>query len=95
MLTLAVRLRAARLDPVPAKPLSRVAPQHKGIRWLPVAEKKRTPAELQARKGGVPIVCLTAYSAPIGAVLDPVGRPAAGGRVRWAWWSMASTAPCR
>ncbi len=39
---------------------------------VPVAEKKRTPAELQARKGGVPIVCLTAYSAPMARMLDPV-----------------------
>jgi 3-methyl-2-oxobutanoate hydroxymethyltransferase len=36
-----------------------------------VAEKKRTPAELRTRKGGVPIVCLTAYSAPMARFLDP------------------------
>jgi 3-methyl-2-oxobutanoate hydroxymethyltransferase len=39
---------------------------------VPVAEKKRTPAGLRARKGGVPIVCLTAYSAPMARLLDPV-----------------------
>lgn len=39
---------------------------------VPVADKKRTPAELRARKGGVPIVCLTAYSAPMARLLDPI-----------------------
>ena len=39
---------------------------------IPVADKKRTPAELRARKGGVPIVCLTAYSAPLARLLDPI-----------------------
>jgi len=34
-------------------------------------EKKRTPSELRARKNGVPIVCLTAYSAPMARLLDP------------------------
>lgn len=34
-------------------------------------EKKRTPADLRARKGGVPIVCLTAYSTPQARLLDP------------------------
>ncbi|PLP61061.1 3-methyl-2-oxobutanoate hydroxymethyltransferase [Mesorhizobium loti] len=30
-----------------------------------------TPAELSARKGGTPIVCLTAYTYPIARLLDP------------------------
>ncbi|HEV8014105.1 MAG TPA: 3-methyl-2-oxobutanoate hydroxymethyltransferase [Stellaceae bacterium] len=34
-------------------------------------EKKHTPAELRGRKGGVPIVCLTAYTAPQARMLDP------------------------
>lgn len=34
-------------------------------------EKKCTPADLRARKGGVPIVCLTAYSAVQARLLDP------------------------
>lgn len=34
-------------------------------------EKRRTPAELRARKGGVPIVCLTAYTTPQARLLDP------------------------
>ena len=34
-------------------------------------EKKRTPADLRARKGGVPIVCLTAHSTPQARLLDP------------------------
>ena len=34
-------------------------------------EKKHTPAELRARKGGVPIVSLTAYTAPQARLLDP------------------------
>jgi 3-methyl-2-oxobutanoate hydroxymethyltransferase len=34
-------------------------------------EKKRTPADLRARKGGVPIVCLTAYTTPQARLLDP------------------------
>jgi 3-methyl-2-oxobutanoate hydroxymethyltransferase len=35
-----------------------------------VPEKKRTPADLRLRKNGVPIVCLTAYSAPMARMLD-------------------------
>jgi 3-methyl-2-oxobutanoate hydroxymethyltransferase len=34
--------------------------------------KKRTPAAIALRKGGEPIVCLTAYSAPMASLLDPV-----------------------
>ncbi len=37
-----------------------------------IAEKRQTPADLRARKGGVPIVCLTAYSAPMARLLDPI-----------------------
>ncbi|HXP30292.1 MAG TPA: 3-methyl-2-oxobutanoate hydroxymethyltransferase [Stellaceae bacterium] len=39
---------------------------------VPIAEKQHTPAALHARKGGVPIVCLTAYSTPMARLLDPV-----------------------
>src|ERR1700691_1549352 len=34
-------------------------------------ERKRARAELRARKGGVPIVCLTAHSMPQARLLDP------------------------
>ena len=34
-------------------------------------DKTQTPAELRMRKGGVPIVCLTAYSTPQARLLDP------------------------
>ena len=34
-------------------------------------EKKRTPADLRARKGGMPIVSLTAYTTPQARLLDP------------------------
>jgi 3-methyl-2-oxobutanoate hydroxymethyltransferase len=34
-------------------------------------EKKRTPPDLRARKNGVPIVCLTAYTTPQARLLDP------------------------
>ena len=34
-------------------------------------EKRRTPADLRARKGGVPIVSLTAYTTPQARLLDP------------------------
>jgi 3-methyl-2-oxobutanoate hydroxymethyltransferase len=34
--------------------------------------KKITPASLARRKGGEPIVCLTAYSAPMARLLDPI-----------------------
>ena len=34
-------------------------------------EKKLTPADLRARKGGVPIVSLTAYTTPQARLLDP------------------------
>ncbi len=37
----------------------------------PVAIKRITVPELRARKGGEPIVCLTAYSAPMASFLDP------------------------
>lgn len=33
--------------------------------------RRRTTAEITARKGGEPIVCLTAYDAPMAALLDP------------------------
>ena len=39
---------------------------------VPIAEKRHTPAELRVRKGDVPIVCLTAYSAPMARLLDPI-----------------------
>ena len=39
---------------------------------VPVAGKRQTPAALHARKGGVPIVSLTAYTAPMARLLDPV-----------------------
>jgi 3-methyl-2-oxobutanoate hydroxymethyltransferase len=34
--------------------------------------KQRTPADIGARKGGVPLVCLTAYTTPMARMLDPV-----------------------
>ena len=34
--------------------------------------KKRTPVDIARRKGGDPIVALTAYSAPMARVLDPI-----------------------
>ena len=37
----------------------------------PAAARRITPAELSARKGGKPIVCLTAYTYPIARLLDP------------------------
>jgi len=48
--------------------------QHEGYPQvsIPIADKKRTPSDLRARKGGVPIVCLTAYSAPLARMLDPI-----------------------
>ena len=32
-------------------------------------DKKSTPADLRARKGGVPLVCLTCYTAPMARLL--------------------------
>ena len=32
---------------------------------------RKTPDEIKAMKGGTPIVCLTAYTAPMAALLDP------------------------
>jgi len=34
--------------------------------------KRRSVPELRARKGGEPIVCLTAYTAPMARLLDPI-----------------------
>jgi len=36
------------------------------------AEPRATPPSIGARKGGEPIVCLTAYTAPVAAILDEV-----------------------
>jgi 3-methyl-2-oxobutanoate hydroxymethyltransferase len=36
------------------------------------AVKRRTHADICARKGGVPLVCLTAYTTPMARMLDPV-----------------------
>lgn len=38
---------------------------------VPVSEKRRSPADIRARKGGVPVVSLTAYTAPMARLLDP------------------------
>jgi 3-methyl-2-oxobutanoate hydroxymethyltransferase len=35
------------------------------------ARKRLTPPDIAARKGGTPVVCLTAYSAPMARLLDP------------------------
>jgi len=35
------------------------------------AEKRRTVPDIRARKGGEPLVCLTAYTAPMARLLDP------------------------
>src|SRR5579872_6214665 len=45
-----------------------------GVRMSVAApdSKKRTPAELARRKGGEPIVALTAYSAAMARTLDPI-----------------------
>jgi 3-methyl-2-oxobutanoate hydroxymethyltransferase len=34
--------------------------------------KRHTPTDLRARKGGQPLVCLTAYTMPMARLLDPV-----------------------
>jgi 3-methyl-2-oxobutanoate hydroxymethyltransferase len=38
----------------------------------PVITKRKTPADIRAQKGKVPVVSLTAYTAPIARLLDPV-----------------------
>ncbi|KAA5607206.1 3-methyl-2-oxobutanoate hydroxymethyltransferase [Roseospira marina] len=37
----------------------------------PVAQSRRTVRDIQARKGGDPVVCLTAYTTPTARLLDP------------------------
>ena len=37
---------------------------------VPVRNKRMSIPEIRARKGGAPLVCLTAYTAPIAAILD-------------------------
>ena len=37
-----------------------------------ITDKRLTIRDIRARKNGVPIVCLTAYSAPIARMLDPI-----------------------
>jgi 3-methyl-2-oxobutanoate hydroxymethyltransferase len=39
-----------------------------------VSTKRRTPADLRAGKGGVPLVCLTAYTTPMARLLDPLAE---------------------
>jgi 3-methyl-2-oxobutanoate hydroxymethyltransferase len=39
---------------------------------LPTATRRITPADIRARKGQTPIVSLTAYTAPIARLLDPL-----------------------
>jgi 3-methyl-2-oxobutanoate hydroxymethyltransferase len=36
--------------------------------------KRHTPADLRAAKGGVPLVCLTAYTTPMAQLLDPLAE---------------------
>ncbi|MGI9170312.1 MAG: 3-methyl-2-oxobutanoate hydroxymethyltransferase [Caulobacteraceae bacterium] len=38
----------------------------------PLAARRLTAPQIAARKGGEPIVCLTAYTAPVAAILDEV-----------------------
>src|SRR5471032_1378814 len=38
----------------------------------PLAARRMTAPQVTARKGGEPIVCLTAYTAPVAAILDEV-----------------------
>lgn len=38
---------------------------------MPAPLRRRTVPEIAARKGGEPIVCLTAYTAPVAGLLDP------------------------
>ena len=38
----------------------------------PLAARRMTAPQITARKGGDPIVCLTAYTAPVAAILDEV-----------------------
>ena len=47
---------------------------------MPDNDTRLTAPEIRARKGGEKIVCLTAYTAPVAALLDPhVGCPFGGG----------------
>ena len=39
---------------------------------VPPSSKRQTPRELAARKGDVPLVCLTAYTTPMARLLDPL-----------------------
>ena len=57
-------------------------------------EKKQTPAALRARKGGTPIVSLTAYTASQARILDP-HCDLFWSAIPSAWWFMASTARCQ
>jgi 3-methyl-2-oxobutanoate hydroxymethyltransferase len=51
-----------------------------------------TPADIHARKGGEPVVCLTAYTAPIAARLDPyVDLLLVGDSVGMALYGMENT----
>ena len=38
----------------------------------PITTRRKTPADIRAHKGKVPVVSLTAYTAPIARLLDPV-----------------------
>ena len=55
--------------------------------------KRISVPEIQARKGGEPIVSLTAYSAPMASFLDPHTDLFIVGGFRSAWCSMGWTVP--
>ena len=44
-----------------------------------------TARKIAARKGKEPIVCLTAYTAPIAEILDPRSATSCWSAIRWAW----------
>jgi hypothetical protein len=48
--------------------------------------------DIAARKGGVPIVCLTAYTAPVAAAWTTPAT-CCWSATRWAWWCTACPTP--
>ena len=50
--------------------------------------KALTPPDIRGRKGGEPIVCLTAYTAPMARLLDPIAT-CCWSATASAWWCTA------
>ena len=57
--------------------------------------KPMTVPKIRGRKGGDPLVMITAYDATFARMLDEAGADMLWWATRWAWWSRGKTPRCR